>query len=403
MTEQRTDGELLEQFVTRGDEPAFAALVRRHGPMVLAVCRRLAHRHQDAEDAFQVTFLVLARRAAAVQRRELLAGWLHGVACRVATRVRGQEARRRARERTALQADVEARPGAPPADEHQALHEEVARLPAKYRLPIVLCYLEGHSHGEAAGQLGWPIGTVKGRLARAREMLEQRLRRRGVVASVGMLTAGLAPVPVALAGTTARLARAFGDGVGGALPSRLVELTKEVLHTMQTATWAMRAALVLVVAVLGIGTGALTYDGQATEPRAEKVAKDKGDAARIQGTWKIVWLEKEGKKNVEGDEIKKSIWVISANKIVVKLGAEERESIYKIHPARKPKAIDVTPQVGGPEEKGVLVKGVYALDGDTLKICIPLLRHTERPKEVATKAGSGTMMLVFRRVPAKKR
>ncbi len=163
------DAELLDRFRVRGDEAAFSALVRRHGPLVLGVCRRVLHHHQDAEDAFQATFLVLVSKAASIKSRTLLPNWLYRVAYRVSMRARIQGARRRVREgqggEMALAAaksettDTELRP---------LLHEELNRLPEKYRLPILLCYLQGKAHEEAARQLAWPIGTVKGRLARAR-------------------------------------------------------------------------------------------------------------------------------------------------------------------------------------------------------------------------------------------
>src|SRR5262249_18374088 len=158
------DAELLERFVSRRDESAFAALMARHGPMVFGVCRRVLRHAQDAEDAFQATFLVLVRRAAAIGRRDLLGNWLYGVACRGAGRARQGAARRQAREAadTDRLAGMAGEAGAPELS--GVLHEEVQRLPARYRGPVVLCYLEGRTNEEAARELRWPIGTVKGRL-----------------------------------------------------------------------------------------------------------------------------------------------------------------------------------------------------------------------------------------------
>src|SRR5262249_45040927 len=160
------------------DEEAFAGLLRRHGPLVFGVCRQVLGDAHDAEDAFQATFLVLARKAATVARQDSLAAWLHRVALNVARTARTAAARRRAPEReTALRT----RPGpgdeVAPGDWQPLLHEEVDRLPEKYRVPVVLCYLEGRTHEEAARQLGWPLGSVKGRLARARDLLRARLTR----------------------------------------------------------------------------------------------------------------------------------------------------------------------------------------------------------------------------------
>ena len=174
------DDQLLERFVRLRDETAFEALLHRHGPLVFGVCRKLLYDAHDAEDAFQATFLVLARKAGSVAPRSLLGHWLYGVASRVAARVR-QTALRRAREQSG--ADLSAVPGAAEKEDSDLaplLHEEVRRLPDKYRRPVVLCYLEGMTNEEAAHQLRWPVGTVKGRLSRARALLRARLTRRGL-------------------------------------------------------------------------------------------------------------------------------------------------------------------------------------------------------------------------------
>src|SRR5688572_12043831 len=166
------DRELLGAFTARGDQAAFAALLRRHGPMVLRVCRRLLGQEQDAEDAFQATFLVLARKAASIVPREAVGGWLYGVACRTAQAARGRRGRREARERTMSEPPERATP--PEAERLweelvPLLDRELGRLPQKYRLAVVLCELEGRSRKEAARQLGIPEGTLSSRLAAARK------------------------------------------------------------------------------------------------------------------------------------------------------------------------------------------------------------------------------------------
>ena len=175
-----TDGQLLERFITERQEAAFESLVRRHGRMVFNVCRRLLRRPQDAEDAFQATFLLLIRRAGSIRKREAVGSWLYKVAYRVALRARLAESRRARREPQGLEF---------PADEQDdsllcrdlrpVLDEEVSRLPEKYRRAVVLCYLSGKSTEEAAAQLGCPRGTVLSRLAWARERLHRRLARPG--------------------------------------------------------------------------------------------------------------------------------------------------------------------------------------------------------------------------------
>ena len=184
-----TDGELLGRLAdgpARDDAagPAFAALMDRHGPMVLRVCRSILRDEHDAQDAFQATFLVLVRRADAVRRQESVGSWLHGVALRVAAHARAGMARRRRHERCAGELAVTAdRSGAEGVSPELAaiLQEELGRLPERYRAAFVLCYLEGHTCEAAAARLGWPVGTVKSRLARGRERLRGRLIRRGLV------------------------------------------------------------------------------------------------------------------------------------------------------------------------------------------------------------------------------
>ncbi len=186
-----SDRVLLERFAERqgADDPAaeaaFAALVERHGPMVLRVCRAVLGDRHEAEDAFQAAFLVLAGRARSIRRGDSVGAWLHGVALRVANRGRWRAARRRQHDRRHAEmtrpAGAGAEPAAhdrPPDDVDRVVHEEIGRLPDKYRRPVVLCYLEGLTHEQAADQLGWPVGTVRSRLAGARDRLRGRLTRR---------------------------------------------------------------------------------------------------------------------------------------------------------------------------------------------------------------------------------
>src|SRR5262249_3358893 len=233
------DAILLDRFVRRRDEEAFAALVRRHGPMVLCVCRRVLADAGAAEDAFQATFLVLARKAATVRPREALASWLHGVAYRVALKARSDGARRQYREMpTPELAPLDPRPD--PLAELTArelltaVDEEVRQLPEVYRLPVILCCLEGRTREEAARLLGWTPGSVKGRLERGRERLHARLVRRGLTltAALAAVEAARGPtpagVPASLAGQAARAALAFAAGRREA--TRAVLLAEEVLR-----------------------------------------------------------------------------------------------------------------------------------------------------------------------------
>src|SRR5262245_55644217 len=186
-----TDGELLGWFVTHREEAPFEALVRRHGPMVLGVCRRVVRNPHDAEDAFQATFLVLVRRAASVVPRELVGNWLYGVAYRTAMKVKTMSTRRRVKERAADRIDPGPRAGEDWHDLQPLLDEELSGLPDKYRVPIVLYDLEGKTHKEPARQLGWPEGTLSTRLVAARRVLAKRLARRGVALSAAALGVAL--------------------------------------------------------------------------------------------------------------------------------------------------------------------------------------------------------------------
>jgi RNA polymerase sigma factor (sigma-70 family) len=265
------DCQLLERFVRERDEAAFTTLVQRHGPMVLGVCRRLLHDPHAADDAFQATFLVLVRKAHSLRRRELLAGWLYGVAQRTALKARSLAIRRQQRERQAM-----TRPDPAPdtdvvwQDLRPVLDEELARLPARYRLPVVLCYLEGRTLTEAAEQLGWPSGTVSGRLARARELLRKRLTRRGVTLSAGLLGTVLAQqasaaVPSPLLTATVQAAGVVAAG------SAAETLSPSVVHLMEGVLHAMFLTKVKIVVGVALGacliaTGLLAYPSLAGQP-----------------------------------------------------------------------------------------------------------------------------------------
>lgn len=245
-----SDAQLLARFVADADQAAFGELVRRHGAMVLRVCQRVVGHTQDAEDAFQATFVVLVRKAATLQAGEL-GGWLHGVAYRVAQKARSQALRRRAGslsdgELASLGERASGTEGAP--DTRAILDEELDRLPNKYRLPLVLCYLEGKTVTEAAQQLGWNRATLGTRLLRGRERLRQRLAGRGLNLSAVAFTAALTPavsqaVPTALLSITTRSCAAMAAGQGGttALSGSVAAIVQAYL-----ATTSRRRVLVLL-------------------------------------------------------------------------------------------------------------------------------------------------------------
>jgi RNA polymerase sigma factor (sigma-70 family) len=264
-----TDGELLERFARRDEaaEAAFETLLVRHGSMVLTVCRQVLGDAHAAEDAFQAAFLVLVRRAASLRVREpgSLGPWLHGVAYRIALKARQQAARRRARERRAAMPAVGRPSLALEQGELRALlHEEVNRLPAKYRAPVVLCYLEGRTHDEAAAALRWPVGTVRGRLARARDRLRARLTRRGLAPGGWIGASPLGPAtriepPAWLLEATVAAAL---EGRPAAAAAAMANLT---LRRLLLARLQVTAA-VLSIALLTVGFGLVLSDAPVWQP-----------------------------------------------------------------------------------------------------------------------------------------
>jgi RNA polymerase sigma factor (sigma-70 family) len=269
---EATDGHLLGRFVAQRDEAAFEALVQRHGPSVLGLCRRMLQDTHLADDAFQATFLVLVKKAGSIVRRHALGSWLYGVAYRVALKARAGAARRRARERplstmTTAEPTYETRR----ADLLPALDEELNRLPEKYRAPLLLCYIEGKTYDEAARALGWSRGSVQGRLERGREKLRGRLARRGLALAATSVAAavghGAAPaaVPAPLVSSVVKLARhvAAGQAAAGVLSASASAWAEGVVRDMLMTKLKIVAALLLTVGVVGAALWA-------SQPAAEK-------------------------------------------------------------------------------------------------------------------------------------
>jgi RNA polymerase sigma factor (sigma-70 family) len=280
-----TDGELLERFCRAGEETAFALLVQRHGPLVLSICRRVSRDAHDAEDAFQATFLVLARKAQAVRKQSSLASFLYGVARRVALQARLRAARRKARER----ARPESSP-LEPCDEltdqelRRLLDEELSLLPDRYRAPVILCYLEGKTQEQAAQELGCPRTSLASRLGRALGLLNQRLTRRGVALSAAGLVAALvdeaaaSPIPALL---TLSAVRTAVQGLSGGVSASVATLARQGMPPMLTTKWLTGCALLLLTVVLAAAGYGLSSPPAEPPAAAEAVEAEKAPVVPV--------------------------------------------------------------------------------------------------------------------------
>lgn len=284
-----SEWQLLDRFARSGDQIALELLVSRHGPMVLGVCRRILRDPSDVDDAFQATFLVLIRRAGSLGPGDVLAAWLHGVALKVATRARADRARRAHRERGVAQLEA---PAADRPDPDFALREvidqEIERLPWRYRAPVALCYFEGLTHEEAAHRLDWPLGTVKGRLARARALLGERLRRRGIsspagslVGAIGIESVGRPAVSEPLLAAASRAAARIAEGAAWmtVVSVNVANLVRGVFTAMLINKLKTAGLLLLVSGTALAGAG---YAGR-TGPGAEEANPRPGEARPAAG------------------------------------------------------------------------------------------------------------------------
>ncbi|HEY3964319.1 MAG TPA: sigma-70 family RNA polymerase sigma factor [Planctomycetaceae bacterium] len=246
-----SDPKLLARFSRNADEEAFSELVRRHGPLVLGVCRRILGDVHAADDAFQAVFLVLAKRSGTIHKPELLANWLYGVACRIARKARTKMRRDATRERGAVKVsqqdewlDVEW------TELKQALDEEVSQLPEKFRAPLVLCYLQGQTNAQAAEQLGWPPGSISERLAQAREMLRRRLNRRGMNLTAALLAVLLSQKVASAAVSPVLISATVQTAISGAAENSPASVVSQSI--LELAYGTTRYSFWNLVKVLGL-------------------------------------------------------------------------------------------------------------------------------------------------------
>lgn len=432
------DGELLGSFIERRDEAAFAALVKRHGPMVWGVCRRLLN-HHDAEDAFQATFIVLVRKAASVVPREMVGNWLYGVANQTALQARRTASRSRTRElQVAEIPDTHVGEKGQWDEVEPVVDEELSRLPDIYRAVIVLCDLEGRTRKEIARQLHVPEGTVAGRLARARVLLAKRLAQRGVVLSGGALAmllsqaAASTGVPGTVVSNTIKVASLTAAGqatAAGVVSAQVAALSEGVLKAMLVSKLKVVTAVLLVFAALCGATGLVCRSQAGEQPKAEKPAekikkadavkdkKAKSDKERLQGKWQIVSRVDDGKEvefkeedgcemTFKGDSIK-----LRYRPTVMPMELLTAFARFRLDENTSPKVIDTVE--GEAENLFDLTEfdklfddakerreGIYAIDGDTLKLCFSGM-DAVRPTAFESKEGSKAVLFVLKRVPEK--
>jgi RNA polymerase sigma factor (sigma-70 family) len=389
-----SDAELLARFASGGDEAAFELLVWRHAGTVLGVCRRVLRHEQDALDAFQATWLALARRARSIGRRESVGGWLYRVAYRAALRARARAAARAGRERPLGNLAPVSGTLGPCAEAglgelRDALDEEVSRLPQKYRGVFVLRCLAGKSREEAARELACPVGTAESRLARARARLRAALTRRGFAGLAALLPGALAGgahaggLPRALVGTTVRAATAFAAGratAAGAVPVAVAALTKGVLREMSTARlkcWAVGLLVAVATAAAGVATWAprasardtavlQAPERQGVRPAAAGAPKQAGKAAeedKLQGSWVGVAAFRVEGEELPAEQAKAMRLVISGAKATFRLKGDERRGAFRAYQAGGQRVLDLT------AEKGPRLLALYEVNGNTLRLC----------------------------------
>jgi RNA polymerase sigma factor (sigma-70 family) len=421
-----TDREFLERFVKTRDESAFAAIVERHGPMVLDVCRRVVHDLQEAEDACQATFLVLARKAGSLRRPELLANWLHGVAYRSARKIQRQTSRHRAHamKGTAMQT-TDATAEVIWQDLRPVIDEELDRLPAKCRAAVVLCYLEGLKAEEAARQLGCPRGTILSRLARARERLRAGLSKRGLVLTAGFLGVLLArkasasnSLPSVFVQSTATAACRFAAVENiptTGIRERAAKAAQGVLTGMLLAKirigvgWLLVAGLVLFSTAMAVRLAKVASSANpAANAEDEQALGDdqasKEDRERLQGTWRVVELVEAGRK-AQADMIKDYRWDIEGDGFTMVGCHADPEKLepmrnaqgnvmqfrFSLDAGKRPKSVDISVD-GSP-----CWVGIYELDGETLRVST-MKASSLRPTDFAP--GSDNSIWVFKRKSA---
>lgn len=427
----RTDGQLLEEFRHTGDETAFELLLSRHGPMVLGVCRRVLANPDDVEDAFQAIFLVFVNKARTIRKRQSVGSWLHGVAYRTSLDARAAALRRRKHERQAsVMATQTVSEPSLESDLRPILDAEIDQLDEKHRAPLVLCYLEGQSIEEAARLLGWPKGTLAGRLARARDQLRARLVRRGVALSAGAL-AGALSTPTASAQVTAPLATstlkaatlyvAGGSAAVGAVSASVAALAQGVIKTMFISKLKTTITSVLALSLFAGIAGLWAHahhahlgagPALASVPAPDDDAKD--ELKKLHGTWLLVSGETQGVAFTQDQCKNFSLSIFRTGKVeltALLLVVEERvgssffgteeatlEAKIKTDTKATPKRMSLAFDKDAVKRYQLAPQweAVYQLDGDKLQICL-FDPAGKAPEKFTTAEGTGRVLYVLKR------
>lgn len=372
-----TDGQLLEQFLANRDERSFTELMHRHGRMVFGVGQRVLRNLHDAEDVFQATFLVLARKAATITPRGAVGAWLYGVACRTAMKAKAMTAKRQLKERQSRERCQAAAITEDVWEQLQPLlDEELSRLPEKYQSAIVLCDLEGKTKREAAAQLHCPEGTLSSRVVRGRRLLAKRLARRGVTLSAGLLadalsqSAALSTVHVGLFLSTSQAVAIFASrpaATTGAISAKVAALTEGVMKSMLLSKLkVVMTALVTMVGVVGAAAVLHSYPLQASEPIGEERPQSTQDAKEkppspmsdsknkaLQTLIAKILKAHGGEKNLENlEKLKTFTMKVSAKSLT----SDDRiECLYSVQPLGQMRA-EVSYQFGDRSEKWIYIK-----------------------------------------------
>jgi RNA polymerase sigma factor (sigma-70 family) len=410
---QQTDLQLLQQFIAEHNEAAFTALVQRHGAMVLGVCRSVLRHRQDAEDAFQAAFMVLACKARAIRKQEALSSWLHGVAYRLALKAKARANRlRNRRQQPARDSDSNSTVEELTLRELRViLNEELHRLPEKYRTPLLLCYWEGKTRDEAAERIGVTPDAFKKYLERARNLLKSRLGGRGLVPSAALFAVlfsengAWAAVSSELTQSTAQAAVAFATGKGACAGVSAVAavLAEGTIRAMTITKWVTTILVVMILGSLGTGLGLAAYQGlqgdpadaptkavaaATVSPQRKQGTSTKADKDRIVGIWRIAKGQADGEDMPEDFTTLARLTFTKDSKMIMTMVIDAKEGQYDLIGAGK---IDLGP---GAMDKEVS-PAIYKFDGnDSLTLCASN-DAKKRPTEFTAEKGTGQFLFAL--------